>query len=263
MLLGAIACGPAKATAPLDMTLDEEVADLLPVEAACDEVTQTGCTDPTRSKCSSADDTMTNVGVPTCVPTFGNVPKDGVCKRQCGIEGCSSTILGYDDCAPGAYCSGFGTLNSDSPNRHCRAFCRSDADCGTPSQKCMVFDLAIEPVGICVPTCMPFGSDCPSGYGCATVLDDLIDAFPGSRIANLSYSCRTAGKVALGLPCPNGDQDCVADAVCFDPTAAGVGVCTALCDVTHPCAAGLACKLSVSLPGKEFTFEIPAGGWCL
>ena len=135
----------------------------------------------------------------------------------------------------------------------------------------MFFEQPIVPIGICVPTCAPFGSDCPSGYDCATVLEDLIDVLPGSRVANLSYSCRTAGTVALGAPCPNGDSDCVADAVCFDPalgpTSGGGGVCTAICDGAHSCPTGRACSLSVTIAGapqpSEFNFGISGGGWCL
>ena len=241
----------------------------------CNVVAQ-DCSDPKNPKCTSADDgTMMQIYVPTCVPTFGSVPKDGSCMRQPAVAGDTTgwSTIGMDNCAPGAYCSGYGTLNGNTPSRSCRSFCFSDTDCKTTTEKCMLFDVAEPPgytSGICVPTCTRFGTDCPAGYNCATTLDDVTDYAATSTMASTSYSCRTPGKVALDGSCPNGDSDCVANAVCFDHTLMGMpGVCTAMCDSTHACPAAKKCTTSVTYPGTggnpDFvvSYGPNGGGLCL
>ena len=262
--------------------VDAGTGNCATVSINCDPVSQmpdpmngiAGCTDPANPRCTYADDgTMMMVYIPMCLPNFGMVPKDGSCMRNKAAAGDTTgwSTIGFDNCAPGAYCSGYGSLNSDTPNRHCRNYCYTDMDCNSAADKCMYF--SNQPMGyylgICVPTCTAFGTDCPAGYGCSTQLEDLGEilgtASMPATMETMYYSCRTPGKVALDNPCPNGDSDCGANTICFDHTLMGMpGTCTAMCDKTHACPTGKMCTPTTTYPGSmgnpDFTITWGANG---
>ena len=263
------ACGGKTTTPPpsdasvanLDMTPACPDGGCPPPAANCDEVKQTGCTDPANPKCSDTDDgTMMFNDVPNCVPLSGMVAIDGSCMRDKAVAGDTTdwSTIGMDNCAAGGFCSGLGTVNQDTPNRHCRKFCNADGDCPTKSELCTAFDLTYG-TGICVPSCAIFGSDCATGYNCS---ESLFDNDP--NVATLVMSCRTPGTVAIDQPCPNGDDDCTADHICIDHAfLGGDGTCTAMCDTKHACPAGKTCQTSVMVMGMPTDLGIPNGGLCL
>jgi hypothetical protein len=188
----------------------------------CDPVAQ-DCTDATNTKCTLTQSAPMAPLNTTCVAPTG-MGKDGdTCTR-------TNNMVGLDDCGKGLFCSGLGTL-MNPPARHCRAFCNADTTCAAGSQ-CGALTMT---AGLCVPTCALFGSTCGAGLDC----DNLFVDTDGQ---NVFFSCRMAGTAAAGASCAtNGDLDCVAGAVCLDPTQMNMPKCYTLCDATHACTTG-ACK---------------------
>lgn len=205
-----------------------QVGDLAMLQVPCNLIKQ-DCTDPVNTKCAAVDDGAGNL-TPMCVLPTGDNATDAVCTR---IDQMSSGE-GYDNCAKGNYCSGVGTL-SNPPVRHCRSFCLLDSDCKN-SERCVGLISNAQGsayvMGLCIPTCTPFGTDCGQGLDCASG-DEAVD------LSTQYFSCRETGQVAIGGACSS-DLDCVADSLCASQM--GKTLCAALCDMgAHPCTDGKTC----------------------
>ncbi len=204
----------------------------LTTQLGCDPIKQ-DCTDARSSKCTAVDDgTGSGAVAAMCVLPTGDTMTGDPCTR---INGMSSGE-GMDNCAKGNYCSSLGSL-ANPPVRHCRAYCVVDGDCQA-NQHCSQL-IAQPPVGLCIPVCAAFGTDCAQGFECANIIAD------GNR-TDYFLACRQTGDVASGGACGS-DADCVADNVCLGST----GNCTPLCDMTHPCANGKTCMPLT--PGSTFS----------
>jgi hypothetical protein len=230
---------PVDAKTDTKPATDSAKADTSPV-VACDPVKQTGCTG-TKSKCTAIDDGSGGV-VAGCVAPGGSEITDASCTRTSE----DPSGIGNDTCAPGNYCSGIGSFMTP-PSRHCRKFCGGDGDCAT-GQKCssLINDETGAPsIGICVPTCAPFGTDCATGFNCSLLILDV----DGTTLYD---TCRAVGAVTAGSACTDGTE-CLADLVCSDPTSSGSDTCVPLCDSDHACTTGT-CTPAGSLP--------KSGGFC-
>lgn len=198
---------------------------------SCDPLKQ-DCTDPNKSKCAMVEDVSGTMQIPICVMPTGTKMTEDPCTRVNDMP----SGAGYDDCAKGNYCSGLATL-SNPPVRHCRNFCLLDTQCKN-SEHCagLIGDATGMSfiMGLCVPTCAAFGTDCGQGLNCSYQV-------PTVDLSTEYLSCRQAGQVGTGGACTL-DSDCVADAICVTPTM-GNKLCAGLCDMTHTCANGKTCTM--------------------
>jgi hypothetical protein len=203
---------------------------------ACDPIKQTGCSGTT-TKCTAIDDGTGTSVVAGCMAPSGSAAVAASCTRKSETP----AGIGDDTCAPGAYCSGIGTL-TDPPTRHCRKFCLGDSECGTGEKCSTLIPVAsgVGPFGICVPTCTVFGTDCATGMNCSLLISD-------TDTKTLYGTCRAIGTGAAGSTCKNGPE-CAADLDCADPTSSGSATCVPLCDSSHACTGGTTCKPAGSLP---------------
>ncbi len=138
-----------------------------------------------------------------CVPIRGNLAEDSPCTTT-GLN---------DECAVGLVCSASGT---------CRQLCASGSNC-MAGQRCMHFRADD---GVCEDQCTLLdATTCSAGLSC-----DI-----GFELGlGLAEYCRRFDTTPLGGACIP-DINCGENATCGNPNA---GVCTALCDATHPCATG-------------------------
>ena len=213
----------------------DSIATDTSVPPDCDPVKQTGCTGA-KSKCTALDDGTGGVSA-GCIAPSGTGATDATCARKSE----DPAGIGDDNCAPGNYCSGIGTLMTP-PSRHCRKFCLADTECGT-GQKCsqLISDgMGGGLYGICVPTCTLFGTDCPTGLNCSILIADM-DA------KSLYGTCRAVGTGAAASACKAGTE-CAKDLVCADPTMSGADTCIPLCDTAHACTGTATCKAQPGLP---------------
>jgi hypothetical protein len=187
-------------------------------------------------KCTIWDAQGTGKGVNKCVPVTGAGAPGDTCKRKNGG--------GDDDCQAGAFC----TVVPDGPGSptHCRKLCDVDADCADePGAVCAGYVWNDGMFGgFCVPKCTLWGADCAKGTHCTPQPD------PGKT--RLEPICR--GDVAplgeAGATCMSTSQ-CAAGFLCSVPwttNAAKPGVCEALCDADHACAAGTCTPLDPKGP---------------
>jgi hypothetical protein len=131
----------------------------------------------------------------------------------------SSGLLN-DNCLAGSVCDNTGGDSS----LHCRKSCTATVACSSADLKCAA--VYTGDWGLCVPSCTPFGSDCPMGNDCSTTFDAV------SQTANSGvFVCKTTGMGALGASCM-GDTDCGANLACVGPR------CAPICDTAHQCAQG-------------------------
>ncbi len=216
-----------------DLSMAQNSPDMA-MPGPCDLIKQ-DCTDQTNTKCAAVDDGTGMSLTSMCVAPTGNMMTEDSCTRKDNTP----SGEGYDDCAAGNYCSGLGTL-STPPVRHCRNFCLLDTDCTHGvNEKCvgLIVNQAMNAftMGLCAPTCTPFGNDCGQGLNCSNLL-------PAVDMSNEYLACRQPGQVGTSGACTT-DSDCVADAVCVTPTM-GNAICSALCDMgAHPCANGKTCTM--------------------
>jgi hypothetical protein len=150
----------------------------------------------------------TNVG--TCVPN-GTIASG----QPCVV----SDATGLDDCLKGMLCDNDGANAANI----CRKYCTKSSDCTGANEKCLA---AYNPTwGICLPTCTPYGSDCPSGNSCASAFND----FPSSGNTGF-FVCHQSGTATVYASC-SADTDCGDNLLC-DQT---YNWCTPICDSTHTC----------------------------
>jgi hypothetical protein len=212
----------ATASPPPDLATAPDLAappDLLPA-GPCNPVAQ-NCPDPSK-KCTVTIGTRGNEN--RCLPINGMVATGQPCMRD------ATNMLGHDNCDKGNLCSPFGAWTATLDMRRCRAYCRAQGDC-PQGYSCMVLG---QPEGICVPSCTPFGSECPNGFTCSDIYGSIDEV-------NTVITCRAIGAIPVGSACTD-TSDCVADSWCNS------GLCLALCDATHPCPAGKSCR-TTSTPG--------------
>lgn len=148
----------------------------------------------------------------------GCVPNGTVAESQaCMITSKNSALLA-DNCVAGTVCDNSG---GDS-TLHCRKFCDTMTACSGAGLKCAA--VYTTSWGLCVPSCTPFGTDCPSGNDCSTTFDAV------STTANSGvFVCKTTGTGKLFDMCGS-DTDCGANLACVGPR------CSPVCDSTHACA---------------------------
>jgi hypothetical protein len=145
----------------------------------------------------------------TCVPN-GTVAEGMAC-----VQVSNNTQLN-DNCVAGTVCDNTG---NDS-TLHCRKYCDATTKCGTGSACAAVYT---SNWGLCVPSCTPFGTDCPTGNDCSTTFD-AVSATTNSGV----FVCKTTGMGKAGAMCM-GDTDCGPSLQCVGP------VCTPICDSAHQC----------------------------
>ena len=198
-----------------------------PASGACDPLKQ-NCTDPNNTKCTITDD-GTGQGVATnCVAPGGTKGESESCMRT----GTGAASIGMDNCAKGYFCSGIGSL-AMTPMRHCRKFCDADTACGA-KQGCSSLT---QDVGLCIPKCALFGTDCAAPLNCSNLVGDIDGK-------NAFTACRQPGTGAAGATCKD-DFTCGADLICTDPQ--NGGTCAAYCDASHACKTGK-CTAITGLP---------------
>ena len=211
----------------------------------CDLIAQTGCT-AMAPKCTELDNGQ-GPPQPSCVEVTGQGRAGAACSRA----GTGQTSTGRDDCAPGYFCSGYGTLNSANPERHCRRYCAQDSACAQ-SERCMQFDPMLG-VGICVPICDPFTTGaCAPPFVCGETING------NDQNGTIYFSCRTAGLTKVGGNCQD-DASCIAGALCdFTRGNGQQGMCRLVCNAANPCPGGAAC-MQISFMGMAIPLPDGAG----
>jgi hypothetical protein len=208
--------------------------DALPM-IACD-VTKQDCAAP-YSKCTVVGRYLTLASQPErqelCVPPSGSKALNENCTRT-DPTWLSSTVADADDCAPGLYCTIFGSISPPS----CKKLCHGDNECG-PGESCLIILHSRQKSGLCLPKCDLYGTTCGSGLTCDET-DQGFDIFLSEPL-----TCRAVGNVAMGGTCSS-RLDCAANATCvFNKfQIAPPRKCFAICDSyqggsgLHPCATG-------------------------
>jgi hypothetical protein len=158
-------------------------------------------------KVQGADKTV--VGT-TCVPN-GTVAED----QPCTMSSTSGVL--NDNCLAGTICDNSGGDSS----LHCRKSCDATTSCSNASAKCAAVYTGAW--GLCIPSCAPFGSDCPAGNDCSTTFD-AVSATANSGV----FACKTTGTGKLFGSCST-DTDCGANLACIGPQ------CVPVCDNAHQC----------------------------
>jgi hypothetical protein len=190
-----------------------------------------------------------------CVPAVvaGAVPGTGVCASDGTVAVGGACVLNTanmdaweDNCVAGTLC------DNDGPNNAyvCRKICSDDTACTNAGDKCA--DLFTTAWGFCLPSCTPFGNDCPAGNNCAVAFNDVsVTATNNTGF----FVCKTPGPGTAFAPCTGLDTDCGPDLVCD-------GVrhwCTPICDSTHACpdapptdgGAGISCNPFTNLTNSQ------------
>jgi hypothetical protein len=180
---------------------------------SCDVAAQTGCMSGQK-----------------CVPSFGGggggggkgtcVANGTVAEGQPCMPATGSGKTINDNCVAGTICDNDGPGSTNV----CRKVCTADMQCASGA-RCGV--LITRKWGLCLPSCTPFGSDCPAGNDCSSSFDD-ISATQMSEVG--FFVCKLTGATALWGTCKQ-DSDCAAGMFC---DAQGNG-CTPNCDATHAC----------------------------
>jgi hypothetical protein len=191
-------------------------ADAAPPPAGeCDLVRQTGC--KAGDKCVPATpDANSSMLFGACVAN-GSVPEGSQCVSML------TEPITNDNCVAGTVCE-----NALSPTSHCRRLCAVDSTCPGGQACASIYGLNA-PFGECLPTCTPFGTDCPSGSDCSL---DFLD-FGAPLGTSQFFVCKPTGSGALLSRCMH-ETDCSADLFCDSLSIEG-GRCVPHCDGAHPC----------------------------
>lgn len=159
--------------------------------------------------------------VSACIADTGAVSEGESCSRSvAGLAG-----VGRDDCAKGLMCVNYGSPSLDQ--RFCRRFCAADSDCGQ-GEACNAGMLNVPRIGVCSPSCDPFGDgeECAGGTACAMITGINRDS---SQFLASGF-CMPGQNLAAGEVCQfNGD--CRTGHVCSPVS----GRYRNLCDNEHPC----------------------------
>jgi hypothetical protein len=146
-----------------------------------------------------------------CVPN-GTIAAD----QPCMMASMSGGVLN-DNCVAGTICDNSGGDSS----LHCRKSCDATNTCSGSSTGCAAVYTGAW--GLCIPSCTPFGNDCPSGNDCSTTFDAV------STTANAGvFACKMTGPGKLFASCSS-DTDCGANLACIGPQ------CVPVCDNSHQC----------------------------
>lgn len=185
----------------------------LAMQVMCQLVPQSGCL--ATQKCTSHDAATT-----LCDPN-GSVNRGERCM----------TTDGVDNCYAGNACA-----NQGNNIGLCRAWCRSDVDCGTRSY--CELPLGTAGMRLCTQPCNVFGAGCPSGLACYAYNTEHTD-------------CRLPGTKAEGQACVRA-EDCMAGMTCLGP--AGGESCRKLCPRTTGagCSTGQSCYIINNGDGTQW-----------
>ncbi len=213
-LLACIGCGPQTPPGPPDMAaVDLRAEDDLTLAPLGCSTLQQNCSAP-QQKCTIVQNKQGYSE--SCVDLLGSRTLGETCMRTGpGYDG-----VGHDNCQKGLNCSGLASVYLETPERHCRKFCSKNSDC-TAKEACIRM---MDSVGLCVPTCMPFGVDCSNGLNCSDAVVDITKKYV--------YLCREPGIDWIGEECIVG---CVQNAACL-LSQNGKSYCYRMCDPQHPCA---------------------------
>lgn len=189
-------------------------------QVMCQLVPQSGCL--ATQKCTSHDAATTQ-----CDPN-GSVNRGERCMSMDGIDSCYA-----------------GNACIDQGNRIgiCRAWCRTDGDCGTRSY--CELPLGTAGLRVCSQPCNVFGAGCPSGLACYAYNTEHTD-------------CRLPGSKTEGMPCVR-PEECMAGMACLGP--AGNESCRKLCprSTGGGCGVGQSCFIVTNSDGTQW----PTYGVCL
>lgn len=193
---------------------------------------------PKGEKCTFASD---GAGiVPKCVPPVGAKGASEICTR-------TDNKAGFDDCAPGLFCTAHGLPSATPLVRKCRPLCLAGSDCGK-GEVCSLFGLHKVGSwpdwpfgGVCLPSCDPFTQGaCPEGTQCSR-------AMVGADDLKSFWMCTAVGSVQTGEPCDAFSfASCAPGNVCEFGDKGEKTTCRAICDSAHLCAGGKACLPDVS-----------------
>lgn len=173
--------------------------------------------------------------VTSCVSTTGALALGEPCART----GTPPFDLGHDECAAGLICA--NTLSAAIDQRACQRMCPGNSECGASSACYGPTNLSIPPIGICVPTCHAFGTDCPTNTACT--LAPTMSATAGKPDA----ICLRFGPATVGDACDEA-TDCAPGTACrVEP---GGNKCRTLCDGTHPCTTGSCSAIETTTTGE-------------
>lgn len=149
---------------------------------------------------------------------------------------CTSTDVGFDDCADGLFCAFYGHAGNDY---RCLRFCEKAGDC-SPTETCLGGG-GVRSAGECVSTCTVFGTDCGAGTSCHPFW--ALDAAGALRDGVGSF-CSPVGHGAVGI-------DCVANSQCLANDVCGLSnKCAPMCDQGHPCATGTCTPMGYVAPNQ-------------
>jgi hypothetical protein len=176
-------------------------------------------------------------------PPICNVATNAGCGpgSRCVLRGASQTMFGCEPDVTGKTCdhcltSGPNAIDGWDCNEDenvCGAFCRSDADCHA-DEFCSPYGVNPYQFGTCITLCNlldPCG--CPNNLRC-TIGRGESYAHCQNSYGFCNNGTPTTTTPNVGVTCSN-YWDCIADAVCLQIPPQTSAVCSAACDVTHPC----------------------------
>lgn len=202
----------------VDMTTDLTPAPADLLVTMCQLVPQAGC--PAGLKCTSHDAVTT-----VCDPN-GTNNRGELCTTREGVDSCYA---------------GFGCAAASTKIGICRAYCRTDANCGNRSY--CELPLGTSGIYLCTEPCNPFGAGCAAGLDCFAYDQEHTD-------------CRIAGTKGEGQACAR-PEDCQKGMACLGP--AGGEACRFLCLRASPSCPNL--KSCYTIQGPRGTW--PTYGACL
>ncbi len=169
-----------------------------------------------------------NVWAPICAPLVDEPVAQGEsCQRP-------TNTVGVDDCADGLFCAFWGEPQSTPQTRACLALCDADTACAEGSV-CTRANITTNELGVCIPTCDPFGDDCAEGTSCRFWNERWGD---GAGVP----TCHWTGTAEEGESCSvRSGIDCADGLACVVDPADGVSSCRAWCDDEHECPEGRTC----------------------
>jgi hypothetical protein len=164
-----------------------------------------------------------------------------------GGEVVTPCTKGGSDCKNGDVCTDIGRATAV-----CRPACTSDATCASAKAGCVILTAGPPETGACIPTCSPYGAECPAGFTCSRVAEQV----GVTQVSKLAF-CKPVGATPLGGLCADAPTSCGPNADCIyiqeppqNETAAD-SKCHTLCDDGHQCGTKGTCFTQA---GQSFGF---------